>query len=204
MPPSVDRFRDYGIIPPSAVEPRATVRASFSRGQIIGQYIATGLMTAVGLGMSLLFLFLAMFPANLALSGLTLAAFGYLIQMVTRNDYAWIELEGRTLRASHLYTGRIVERSIDDIDDLLTMVFRVRTVAIRLTEAWTGRVRGILIRFQDQRTPLTVSRVDPAMTNAAELMSAIVYRLAESGTVDVEMKERDGLPLVHRVYRKRE
>lgn len=35
-------------------------------------------------------------------------------------------------------------------------------------------------------------------------MSAIVYRLAESGTVDVEMKDRDGLPLVHRVYRQRD
>lgn len=203
MPASVDKFRDYGIIPPAATEPREIVRSSFSRGQIIGQYIATGLMTTVGLGMSLLFLLLASFPANLVLSVATLAAFGFLIQRVTRNDYSWIELEGRTLRARHLYTGQIVERSIDDIEDLLTMVFQVRTVAIRLTEAWTGRVRGILIRFQDHQTPLTVSRVDPAMTNAAELMSAIVYRLAESGTVDVEMKQRDGLPLVHRVYRRR-
>lgn len=84
------------------------------------------------------------------------------------------------------------------------MVFQERTVAIRLTKAWTGRVRGILVRFQDQRTLLTVSRVDPAMTNADELMWAIVDRLTESGTVDMEMKERDGLPLVLRVDRKRE
>ena len=204
MTASVDKFRDYGLIPPAATAPRGIVRASFSRGQIIGQYIATGLMTAVGLGMSLLFLLLAAFPANLAMSVLTLVAFGYLIARVTRNDYAWIELSGLTLRAKHLYTGRIVERSIEEIDDLLTMVFQVRTLALRLTEAWTGRVRGILIRFHDQRTPLTVSRVDPAMTHAVELMSAIVYRLAESETVEVEMRERDGQPLVHRLYRRRD
>lgn len=204
MPASVDKFRDYGLIPPAATAPSGIVRASFSRGQIIGQYIATGLMTVMGLGMTLLFLFGLAFPANLALSMLMLAAFGHVIRMVTRNDYSWIELEGGTLRARHLYTGRIVERSIDEIDDLLTMVFQVRTVALRITEAWTGRVRGILIRFHDQRTPLTVSRADPAMTHAAELMSAIVYRLAESGTVEVEMRERDGQPLVHRLYRRRD
>lgn len=204
MPASIDRFRDDGLIPPAATAPAGIVRASYSRGQIIGQYIATGLMTAAGLGMSLLFLFGMAFPANLVLSLLMLAAFGYVILTATRNDYSWIELEGRTLRARHLYTGRIVERSINEIGDLLTTGFQVETVALPLTEAWTGRVQRILIRFHDQRTPLTVSHVDPAMTHAVELMSAIVYRLAESGTVEVEIWKRHERRFVHWPYRRRD
>jgi len=201
MPVSHDKFRDYGLISPASEAPSGIIRAAYSRGQIIGQYIATGLMSVLGLGITLVCLLVPAFPHNLALSPFPLAGFGVLIWLTTRNDYAWIELDGRTLRARHLYTGRIIERSVDEIADLLTMVFQVRTVAIRITEAWLGRVRGIVIRFDDQRTPLEVTRSDPAMSNAAELISAIVYRLAETGSVELEMTQRDGQPLVHRVYR---
>jgi len=204
MSPSLDKFRDYGLISPATRPPTGVIRAPYSGGQIIGQYIATALMTGLGLILTLVCLLVPPLPYNLLLPLLPLAGFGCLIWLATRNDYAWIELEGRTLRAKHLYTGQIIERPVDEIDDLLTMVFQVRTVATLVTEAWLGRVRGILIRFDDQRTPLQVTRTDPAMSNAAELIAAIVYRLAETGTVEVEMTQRDGQPLVRRVWRKRD
>ena len=120
--------------------------------------------------------------------------------VATRNDYAWVELDGEIIRAKHLYTRRLVERSIEEIEDLLTLVFQVRTAATLTAEAWLGRVRGIMIRFYDQRTPLLVSRADPAMRNARELIEAIVYRMAEKGEVDAEVINFDSRPLIRRIY----
>ena len=40
-----------------------------------------------------------------------LAGFGAFVYLATHNDYRWVELEGNTIRAGHLYTGRTIERS---------------------------------------------------------------------------------------------
>ncbi|MHB1425321.1 MAG: hypothetical protein ACYC3I_19295 [Gemmataceae bacterium] len=101
------------------------------------------------------------FPSNVLVAAALLAGFGILVYLATRNDYSWVELDGETLRAKHLYSRRVIERSIDDIEDLLTLVFQVRSAVTRITEAWLGRVRGIMIRFRDQRTPFQVGNRSP-------------------------------------------
>jgi hypothetical protein len=180
--------------------PAEKVRASFSRGTIIGQYIATALMSGFGLGVAVLFAFTIPFPFNIAAALGAVALFGYVVYLATRNDYAWIELENDLLRAKHLYTSRVVERPIEEIDDLLTLVIQVRTLEVRVLEAWLGRIRGVEIRFQDKRTPLRVSRSDPAMKNAKELVEALIYRMGEKAPIDAEIIDLRGKPLVRRIF----
>lgn len=195
-----DFFRDFGVIPYEVSAPTETVRAYFSWGQVIGQYLGSGMMSGLGVGMGLLFALTLPFPVNLLAAAAALAGFGYIVYRGTRNDYAWVELDGETLRAKHLYTRRVVERTIEEIDDLLTLVFQVQTVATLITEAWSGRIRGIMIRFHDQRTPLQVCRADPAMKNAKELIEAIVYRMSENCEVDAEVINFEGKPLIRRIH----
>jgi hypothetical protein len=201
MPASLDLFRDHGIIPDQVQPPAGPVRASLGTGTVIGQFIGTGVMLALGIGMAVVVSFAAPFPANVGVAILPLALFGGIVFFVTRKDYAWIELDGHTIRARHLYTRWTVERKIEDVQELLTMVFQVRNLTTVLTEKMVGRVRGIQIRFRDGKTPLYVSRADPKMTNAKELIEAIVYRLWESGPVDAEVIDFEGAPLIRRIYR---
>ncbi len=200
MPDTPDFFREFGILPYGKAAPPGKVRASFSRGTVVGQYIATALMSGFGLGVAVVFAFTIPFPFNIAAAPAAVALFGYVVYLATRNDYAWIELEKDVLRAKHLYTRRIVERPIAEIDDLLTLVIQVRTLAVHITEAWLGRIRGIEIRFQDKRTPLRVSRTDPAMKNAKELVETLIYRMGEKAPVDAEIIDLRGKPLVRRIF----
>ena len=195
-----DFFRDYGIIPHGVAPPPYTVRCYLPRGHIVGQYVFTGVMASFGIAIGAVFAFTLPFPANVLASGAALCGFGCLVYLATRNDYAWIELDGDLLRARHLYTQRVIERSIDEIEDLLTLVFQIRTVTIRITESWLGRVRGIEIRFCDKRTPLRVCRADPKMRNAKRLIEAIVYRMSEIGEVDAEMIDFEGKPMIRRIH----
>jgi hypothetical protein len=200
MPGHPDFFRDFGIIPHGVSPPPTTIRAYFSWGHVIAQYLGTCLTSGLGVGMGLVLVLGFPFPVNVLAAAAPLVGCGYLVYFATRNDYAWVELNGEIVRAKHLYTGRLVERSIEEIEDLLTLVFQVRTAATLITEAWLGRVRGIMIRFHDQRTPLPVSRADPAMRNAKELIEAIVYRMSEKGAVDAEVINFDSKPLIRRIY----
>jgi hypothetical protein len=200
-----DFFRDFGILPPDVSPlPPETVRAYFPWGQVLGQCLLTCLLSGIGIGMGLLFALTLPFPKNILAPTAVFALFalfGYFIYRCTRNSYSWVELVGEKLRAKHFYTRRIVERSIDEIEDLLTLVFQVRwRLDIRIAEAWLGRVRGIMIRFRDHRTPLLVWRADPAMKNAKELIEAIAYRMSEKGEVDAEVINFEGKPLIRRIH----
>lgn len=195
-----DFFRDFGVLPNAAFSSAKTVRAYFSWGQVAGQYLMTFLMTGVGVALALYCEVTLPFPANLLGAVASLAGFGYIVYRATRNDYSWVELDGDDLRAKHLYSRQVVERSIEEIEDLLTLVFQVRTVETLIAEAWLGRIRGIMIRFHDQRTPLQVCRADPAMKNAKQLIEAIVYRMSELGAIDAEIIDFAGKPLVRRIH----
>ena len=94
----------------------------------------------------------------------------------------------------------MIKRSIDEIEDLLTLVFQIRTAATHITESWLGRVRGVEIRFRDKCTPFRVSRADPKMRNAKKLIEAIVFRMSEMGEVDAEMIELEGKPIIRRIH----
>jgi hypothetical protein len=195
-----DYFRDFGVIPHGVAPPPETVRSYLPWGHIIGQYVFTSVMAGFGVGIATLFAFTLPLPANALASAVTLGGFGYLVYLATRNDYSWVELDGETLRARHLYTQRVIERSIDEIEDLLTLVFQIRTAAVRITESWLGRVRGIEIRFRDKRTPFRVCRADPKMRNAKKLIEAIVYRMSQMGEVDAEMIDFEGKPMIRRIH----
>jgi hypothetical protein len=200
MPDVPDFFRDFGIIPYDVPRPAGPVRSYLSWGHVVGQYIGSGIMLGLGLGLGTLFALLMPLPVNILASAAVVACCGWLVYRATRNDCAWVELDGDVLRAKYLYTGRIIERSIEEIDDLLTLVYQLRTLETIVAEAWLGRVRGIQIRFRDKRTPLLISRADPAMRNARELIEAVVYRMSEKGGVDAEVVDFAGRPLIRRIY----
>jgi len=51
--------------------------------------------------------------------GLLVAGFGYIVYRITCNDYVWVELDGERIRAKPPLYAPGVERSIDEIEDLL-------------------------------------------------------------------------------------
>ncbi len=195
-----DFFRDFGIIPYGVSPPPQKVRAYFPRGHVIGQYIGTCLMSGLGLGLALVVALTLPITMNVLAAVAIIVGFGFVVYLATRNDYSWIELDGETIRAKHLYTGRVIERPIEEIQDLLTLVLRVRTPTTVIVEAWLGRVRGIMIRFRDRRTPLQVARTDPPMKNARELIEAIIFRMSEKGKIEAEIVDFAGKPLIRRIY----
>jgi hypothetical protein len=141
-------------------------------------------------------------PLPLSLLGCAGALIGFaaFVYLATHNDYRWVELEDNTLRAKHLYTGRTIERSVDEIDNLGIMVYQVRRLEIILLEKMLGRVKGIETRFRDGRTPLRILRADPAMTNAKELIEAVLYRMMQIRELDANIINFHGQPLVRNIH----
>jgi hypothetical protein len=202
MSTTPDFFRDFGIILFGTAPPRGRVRSYLPWGHVIGQYVAMILILGFGLAVAALFAFTLPFPrpVNVLIGLGVFAGAAGLAYLVGHRDYVWVELDGDTIRAKHLYSQRVIERSVAEIDDLLTLVIQIRTLATVVTEAWLGRIRGMEIRFKDRRTPLRVMRSDPAMRNAKELIEAIAYRMSQIGPVDAEMIDRDGQPMIRRIY----
>ncbi len=199
-----DAFRDFGILPQQLQPPPQCVRSFLSQGRIVGQYIGTGLVAALGLGLATLLALTMPFPLNLLGCAAALMGFGTFVYLATHNDYRWVELDGKTLRAKQLYTGRIIERSLEEIDSLGTMVYQIRREETEIIESMLGRVKGIEVRFRDRRTPLRILRADPAMTNAKELIEAILFRMGQIREVDAEIVEFVGKPLVRHIHWKGE
>lgn len=197
-------FRDFGILPVGLPAPPPQVRAYFSTGRVIGQYIGTILMSLVGLGTLALVALLLPWPLNALGTCAVLMSFGSIVYFATHNDYRWVELSGNALRAGHLYTGRVVERPIAEIASLDTMVMPIRRAETVVIECLLGRIKGVEIRFRDQRTPLRVMRSDPAMTNAQQLIEAVIYRMAQRAEVDAEVVKFNGQPLVRKIHWKGE
>jgi hypothetical protein len=196
-----DAFRNFGILPQAGMPPPPeTVRCFFSGGRIFGQYLATGLVSALGLGLAVLLALLTPLPLNLLGCAAMLVGFGSFVYLATHNDYRWVELDGTTLRAKHLYTGRVIERSLEDVACLLTMVRPIRRTETIVVEAIWGRVKGVEIRFRDRRTPMRIQRADPAMMNARELIEAVLFRMAQIRELDAEIVNFAGRPLVRSVH----
>jgi hypothetical protein len=197
-------FRDFGILPENLQPPPGKVRSFLSTGRIIGQYIGTLIVVGLGVGLAVPFALFAPMPLGLLPIAASLATFGTYAYLATRHDYGWVELDGDKLRAKHLYTGRTIERSISEIESLTTMVIPAVTVETAVAASMLGRVRGIAIQFRDRRTPLRVMRADPAMTNAQELILAILYRMSQLRELDAEVIHLQGQPLVRRIFWKGE
>lgn len=193
-------FRDFGILPTADLRPPAgTVRSFLSPGRLVGQFIFSGIVAAVGIGLMMLFALALPAPHSFIGGIAALLAFSAFLCLATHNDYRWVELDGNTLRAKHAYTGRVIERNIAEIDNLGTMIYQVRRAATVVVEKLLGRVKGIEIRFRDGRTPLRILRADPAMTNAEELIEAVLYRMSRTGALEPEIVVFQGQPLVRRI-----
>lgn len=214
-----DYFRDYGLIPFGISAPAAeTVRCQLTWLQIIGQFMNGGAVLVPAIAMSAMTGLLASFPLNL-LAVPVLVFGGYLLYLLERSSFAWVEIRGDILRAKYFYTRRVVERSVAEIDHLFTLVYEMRTLERRtagsrlgrvryemrrlerrIVESWLGRVRGVEIRFRDGRTPFRIYRTDPAMKNAKEFFKAVIYRMSQKGELDAEIIQYVGKPLVRRIY----
>lgn len=198
-----DLFRDFGPLPQGQPPPAERIRCFFSTSRIVGQYIGTALVSALGIGLAILLAVKMPWPLNLLGSAASLAGFGMIAYLATHNDYRWVELDGDTLRAKHLYTGRTIERRVNEIEFLGTMVYTVRRAETVIVEALLG-VKGVEIRFRDRRTPLRVLRADPAMTNAKEFIEALVFRMAAIREIEPEIIEFARAPLVRNIHWKGE
>lgn len=204
MPEHPYTFRDFGILPEGLQPPPEKVRCFLSTGRIAGQFIGTGILSALGVGLTVLFALTMPLPLSLLGCGAALTGFGAFVYLATHNGYRWVELEGNALRAKHLYTGHTIERSVDEIESLGTMVYQVRRIETLVIEKLLGRVKGVEIRFRDRRTPLRILRADPAMTNAKELIEAVLYRMTQVRELDVEIVNFAGQPLVWNIHWKGE
>jgi hypothetical protein len=197
-------FRDFGILPDGLTPPADRVRCFLTGGRVVGQWIGTVLVAAVGVALAVVFTVFLPPPLSFLAAVAALVAFAAFAQLATHNDYRWIELDGNTLRARRLYTGRTIERPINEIDSLTTMVYQVGGSTTAVIEKLLGRIKGVEVRFRDQRTPLRILRADPAMANAAELIEALLYRMRQQRELDTEVVNWIGKPLVRRVWWKGE
>jgi hypothetical protein len=208
MPDLSTTFRDFGILPDDLQPPPEKIRCFLSTSRIVSQYIATGIVSMLGLGL-IIFIAMKMAPP-LSLLGCiaTLAGFAVFVDFVIHNDYRWVELDGIILRAKHLYTGRTIERSVNEIKSLNTINYSVRRLVRRcetkVAEKILGRVKCIDIRFRDGRTTLRIPLADPSMTNTQEIIEAVIYRMTQIGELDCKIAIFRRKPLLREIYWKGE
>lgn len=192
-------FQSFGGPPEGLQPPPGKIHCCFSPVRIAGQYFSTILLLALGLGLMVVLLWSLPLPRSV-LGGLAApSAFGAWVYLVIRNDYGTVELDGNVLWARHLYTGHTKERSVEEIDCLLTVVHLTAGLETAIIEKIWGRVKAVDIRFRDGWT-LRIQRVDPAMTHAQELIEAIVYRMRQVREIDAEVITFKGQPIVRSVH----
>jgi hypothetical protein len=190
-------LRNYGIVPRRQPTHSGPVRAEFSRGTQIGQWVAFSLF---GIGPILLGVLLLIVVPVLVVRlplflGFTL--FGLLVCWFVAHDAnAWVELDEDHLRWKNMFTGRIQERPVNELTEILTMVLAVTSIALKIHENIFGRIRGFEFRFEDPKARVRIFRADPKMTNVMELVEAVVGKLYEQGEVEAETILFDNKPLI--------
>lgn len=179
-------------------------------GNAFSQWLMSGiLMLGCGggaLALSILFLVMgikfwgtrdALFVVGFPLFLPAAIAIVWLSLKVTKRSNRWVELDGDVIRACNLYTGRITERTVWEIDEIITDTFQVASVAVHLTEAIHGRIRGFAIMFPD--FPGGIRVFQPEMKNVSPLIEAIVAKMGERGVVVPEIMNLEGRPMVRRL-----
>lgn len=204
MPVQPAAFRDFGILPENMQPPTGKVRAFLSPARIAGQYVGTVIVVGIGLLAMGLSIWLLPSPLNVLGALAQIAGWGVFAYLATRNDYDWVELDGEALRAHHLYTGCILERKVQEIERLVTVIHHGGTVEGAVIQHLLGRIKGMEIKFRDKRTPLKVLRSDPAMTNSQELLQAILFRMSEIDELEADIGTHGGRPFVRNVHWKHE
>lgn len=203
-------FREIGYVPGRVAPAPRRVRSEMNRGNAFSQYLlslimmggcggAFGALAVLCVVIGIRFwgtrdaIFLVGAPLFLAGS----VAFIWISMKVMARSNRWVELDGETVRARNLYTGREVERSVWEIREITTEVFLVASAATVITEAIHGRVRGFALQFPDLPQPIRVYR--PEMEGVSELVEALVAKLSERGRVVPEFIGFDGRPMVRRL-----
>lgn len=204
MPQQPASFRDFGILPENLQPPAGLVRGYISPARITGQYIATVLVILVAVAIMALLLWLAKPPLSYFGCVVTALCFALFVYWATKDDYYQIELDGDELRAKHLYTGRVITRRVQEIERLTSVIQHGGTVETAVTQQLLGRIKGMEIWFRNWRSPLRILRADPAMTNAQELLQAILYRMSQIDELEPEIIQYEGKPLVRTIYWKAE
>ena len=201
---------DFGFLPGFPQRAPARVRSEMSGGNVFGQYLMSFIMLggcggAFGLGgVVCLVVGLrgwgtrdAIFAMGSPLFLAAAVAFAVITWKVMARSNRWVELDGDRVRARNLYTGRVLERSVWEIQEITTEVFVVATAGVYVTEALHGRVRGFAILFPD--VPGGIRVYQPEMRGVGELMEGLVAKLSERGRVVSEIIEFDGRPMIRRL-----
>jgi hypothetical protein len=140
-------------------------RCSHGRTHFLFEYAKTGLTSILSVVLCCLFLWGPPFPANIFGAGLYFALFAFLLVMITRFDYAWIEVGAESIRAKHLYFPKIIERRIDEIKELRPILC-------------SGKVKSVQVVFWNVRLPFTTIGIDMSMYNASEIIEILKARLS--------------------------
>lgn len=194
-------LRMYGFVPQQGAEaPRGPVRSSLTTGNIIGQWIAFVLFGVCPVLLGLLLLVVVpVLPVRLGL-GTFFCGFGLLIGWLIAHDVnEWVELDGDALRWKQLFSRQVRQRSVGELEAIVTLTLAVRTVAVRITESIFGRIKGFEFRFPDAKRGVRIFRADPAMTNVRELLEGVVAQMYRYGDVVPEIVDFEGAPLVRRL-----
>lgn len=192
-------FKDFGILPEQVSAQPHLIVAEFSPFQLFGQVLGTLLISGLGLFCTWLLAFRSEFPGNVLGSLAMIALFGYIVYRGTRNDYSWVRVEGTAIRAQHLYTRRLLDREIRDIEDISTMVIPGIDATSAIHSSLFGRIRGVRIRFRESKDSIDISLADPAMKGAKNLIEAIIGRMAQCAEITADIEELQGKPLVRRI-----
>jgi hypothetical protein len=198
-------LRKYGFLPEMARPSVGPVRSRLTTGSVVGQWF--GLITVVGLqGAPGLYFLLAAPDPKIAfgLGGLCIAFAVHSGFAIARDANQWVEVDGDTLRWKHLYSRRVNERDISEIDAVVTMTLPrmpglTAMFARRVVEGMFGRVKGFEFRFRDMKHGVRIFRADPAMTNVSELLEAAVTSMCKYGDVVPETVDLNGTPLIRRL-----
>jgi hypothetical protein len=193
-------LRTYGILPQRTSPTRGPIRSSLTKGNIFGQWIAFVLF---GVGPLLLGIFLLIvvpvLSIRLGLAGF-LCGLGLILGFfIARDVNEWVELDGDTLRWKHLFTRRVHERKIYEIEAIVTLTLAMRTVTVLIVEGIYGRIKGFEFRFPGMKQGIRVFRADPTMTHVRELLEGVIAQMYQYGEVVPEIVELDGKPLVRRL-----
>lgn len=197
-------FRELGILSAGPFTPPETIRASLSTVRAIVEMFGGVFVVTLGVGLTALAGCWLPSPLNLLGVSAFFLAFASLIPLATQHDYHWIELDGDTIRAKHLHTGRLVERSVEDIASLASIVRPIKGVGTTVGKPWNAHVQGVEIRFRDGQTPLRVLRRGPPMSNAQRFIETLIHRMARRGEVDAQVGSFFGLSVLWSVYWKGE
>jgi len=125
---------------------------------------------------------------------------GYILWAGTKDVFSWVELNGTTFRARHFYYRYELECLVEEIAEVRPR-YRDRTAQGQILSHILGPMWGVRVFVRGSRQPVAVYFNDPAMTNAKELVEAVLYHMNKLGNVSVESVQLNNKPKVQRIYR---